>query len=954
MPPRLSIARFVAFAVISIGLVPGVAFGADATIGLYTDPVGTSCSFSGNDSGLLTAYVVVRPGTSGISSVLFSAPTPSCFDATLVSEVVPSPFVSMGSLQAGITILSPNCEAAPFSALQVFYFAHGGTASCCDFSIVADPSTGLLEAFDCSNASTPISAITSHFNADASCECNSVLPPAPPSIPQPPDASTLRDINESLVWYSSDPSGRPMTADVYFGVNPVPPLVASNVPVQPYTTYWPGQFLLYDATYYWRIVLRNSGGAETSGPVWTFSTKLNHPPTVGNPTPANGAIQLPISQPFVLSWSANDPDGHALLFDVYFGTSPSPPRVSSGQPVRSFAAPNVQFSTTYYWYIVARDAFGMETTGPAWSFTIKAENDAPTVPSNPTPADGAVNIPLSTTLSWTSTDLEGEAVRYDVYFGIGEPLATVAADISQNGYSASGLSLLTTYYWRVVARDPNGLESTGPTWSFRTRPNSAPSEPSNPSPSNSGFNISITPDLSWACTDPEGQPLNFDVYLGAANPPPLVTSNHAARSYSPPALEFATTYYWQVVARDTYGATRTGDVWKFTTKPVNLPPNFPSNPSPDHNEENVDQNADLSWQCTDPEGQPLVFDVSLLTWPPGPQRYASDLTTPSWDPGMLLPNTIYRWYVIARDSVGGRTVGNLWYFTTSPIGNYPPTVPSNPFPLDGQITSKNPLLTWNSTDPDGQPLTFNISLGTTNPPPHVATTTSPAFLPGTLVVDARYFWQVTVSDGTWPPASGPVWSFIVSSDHVPVLFSRFDAEPSRGGVDVSWEFSSDETLDNYTLYRRDGNATLAKVITSNAVNGTLGSYMDTAVDGAKTYHYELLVRTRDGDEFRSTRASVTLPTRELTLYQNQPNPFNPQTSIRYDLPGSVTSRVRLVIVDTAGRRVRTLVDEDQGGGARTVVWNGRDDSGQTVSSGVYFYALEVGKDRLTRKLVLLK
>jgi flagellar hook assembly protein FlgD len=52
--------------------------------------------------------------------------------------------------------------------------------------------------------------------------------------------------------------------------------------------------------------------------------------------------------------------------------------------------------------------------------------------------------------------------------------------------------------------------------------------------------------------------------------------------------------------------------------------------------------------------------------------------------------------------------------------------------------------------------------------------------------------------------------------------------------------------------------------------------------------------------------------------------------------------------------VRTLVDEAQAGGTRSVVWNGRDDNGNAVSSGVYFYVLDAGKERLTRKLVLLK
>jgi flagellar hook assembly protein FlgD len=64
--------------------------------------------------------------------------------------------------------------------------------------------------------------------------------------------------------------------------------------------------------------------------------------------------------------------------------------------------------------------------------------------------------------------------------------------------------------------------------------------------------------------------------------------------------------------------------------------------------------------------------------------------------------------------------------------------------------------------------------------------------------------------------------------------------------------------------------------------------------------------------------------------------------------------VRLLIVNVSGGLVRTLVDETQSAGSRSVVWNGRDDDGGAVSSGVYFYVLDAGKQRLTKKLVLLK
>ncbi|MCD4691697.1 MAG: lamin tail domain-containing protein, partial [Calditrichales bacterium] len=75
------------------------------------------------------------------------------------------------------------------------------------------------------------------------------------------------------------------------------------------------------------------------------------------------------------------------------------------------------------------------------------------------------------------------------------------------------------------------------------------------------------------------------------------------------------------------------------------------------------------------------------------------------------------------------------------------------------------------------------------------------------------------------------------------------------------------------------------------------------------------------------------------LYQNYPNPFNPQTTISYQLP--VNGDIALKIYDMLGREVRTLVNENKTAGYHSVVWNGIDNSGRQVSSGVYFYQLKI-------------
>jgi hypothetical protein len=97
---------------------------------------------------------------------------------------------------------------------------------------------------------------------------------------------------------------------------------------------------------------------------------------------------------------------------------------------------------------------------------------------------------------------------------------------------------------------------------------------------------------------------------------------------------------------------------------------------------------------------------------------------------------------------------------------------------------------------------------------------------------------------------------------------------------------------------------------------------------------------------------MVLPTRyELAL--NQPNPFNPTTTIRFDVPAP-GGAVRIDIFDVSGRRVTTLVDGHRAPGTHEVRWDGESRRGEPVSSGVYFVRMEAATFTRTRKAVLLK
>ena len=96
----------------------------------------------------------------------------------------------------------------------------------------------------------------------------------------------------------------------------------------------------------------------------------------------------------------------------------------------------------------------------------------------------------------------------------------------------------------------------------------------------------------------------------------------------------------------------------------------------------------------------------------------------------------------------------------------------------------------------------------------------------------------------------------------------------------------------------------------------------------------------------------------LALEPGYPNPFNASTTIPYSLASP--SQVELSVYDVAGRRVRVLVRESLKAGRHIILWDGRDDDGSELASGVYFYRLRLGDDplfsreHLTRKLLLLR
>ena len=276
-----------------------------------------------------------------------------------------------------------------------------------------------------------------------------------------------------------------------------------------------------------------------------------------------------------LVWSCTDPDGDPMTYDVYFGQTVTPVLVSSAHTDTVFELASLNYSTKYYWKIVAKDNQSHSTSSPTWEFTTMAvANQPPPPPSNPFPVNHATNQEFSNlTLYWDCTDPDSnDTLTFDVYFGIQNPPPRKTVGQIDKSYSPGPLQSSTLYNWKIVAKDNHGNAVTGSIWQFTTRgtTNVPPEKAQYVTPVNGATQVPIDPTLTWTCTDADGDPLTYDVYFGTSSPPPLVDANRTSTTYALGALIRNTFYHWRIIARDSHGDSSTSDIWSFTTESPSL------------------------------------------------------------------------------------------------------------------------------------------------------------------------------------------------------------------------------------------------------------------------------------------------------------------------------------------------------------------------------------------------
>jgi VCBS repeat-containing protein len=217
---------------------------------------------------------------------------------------------------------------------------------------------------------------------------------------------------------------------------------------------------------------------------------------------------------------------------------------------------------------------------------------------------------------------------------------------------------------------------------------------------------------------------------------------------------------------------------------------------------------------------------------------------------------------------------------------------------------------------------------------------------------------VTASDGTTPTAAVTVQF----DEQVPVALSAFAGEAVEDHVVLNWATASQTNNAGFRVLRstdQENYQVVSDLIAGAGTTDALVDYTftDEIIPAAERVYYVLEQIDLDGTIHRSNPIEVLLGARFLNLPTEfastvYPNPFNPSTTISYDLP--IEADVSIIIYDAIGQEIRQLVSQQHTAGRYSIQWDAKDQLGRSVGSGVYIAKILAGQNSTTQKMLLLK
>jgi adhesin/invasin len=359
---------------------------------------------------------------------------------------------------------------------------------------------------------------------------------------------------------------------------------------------------------------------------------------------------------------------------------------------------------------------------------------------------------------------------------------------------------------------------------------------------------------------------------------------------------------------------------------------------------NISENdhVEFTISATDTDGDPITYGAKSL--PPGSVFDSLATRLFSWTPDYT-GGGVYNVSFFARDNKGG-VDEEIVVINVANVNRPPQIVSHNPVRSDTSLASGiNILMKVTATDPDGDGLTytwFDNGLMVSN--------TNTYQLIGSVNVKVFHNVQVQVSDGI--DIETFEWSIVTK-----VELANFSVSAGeRGSVVLNWKTASESNNAGFNVLRSRSQLGAYERINKSLIDHRSDgeySFIDRTAEAGNRYYYKLQSVDVDGNinEHGPIYVEVAAP-ESYALHQNYPNPFNPTTSIGFQMPAS--GEVTVIIYNLLGQPIRTLVRGERPAGYHTVQWDGRNDRGEQMASGVYHYRLQAGSFAETKKMLLMK
>jgi len=194
----------------------------------------------------------------------------------------------------------------------------------------------------------------------------------------------------------------------------------------------------------------------------------------------------------------------------------------------------------------------------------------------------------------------------------------------------------------------------------------------------------------------------------------------------------------------------------------------------------------------------------------------------------------------------------------------------------------------------------------------------------------------------------------------PMMLVGLDAGHSNGIVNLSWSPSEANDFSHYMIYYGSSPDFIPSPENLLGTSNADPTFEHDVVEMGEYYYVVSAMDIHENEGEHSEVASVVLLSlldvngmpEEYTLHQNFPNPFNPTTTLRYDLPEDAMTTI--AVYDMMGRLVQTLVSGNKAAGYHSLKWDATNKYGSPVSAGVYIYSIQAGNHRDIKKMILLK